>query len=746
MTSGGLAGRLRTIPPFDVLRAEVVTEVAAASAPRALADGEHLVETGDTATQLYVVLAGRFAVLAAPGDATEDALSELGPGSIVGEIAVLTGGTRSATLRAVGDAEVAAIDGERFVTLLDHQPELGATLARTASDRLLATRLRRHLAALFPATDVASLAETIDRTDIVTLAPGEVLFEEGDPADAAYVVISGRVRVLRRDADGGYSQPIAEVGAGELTGERALLDGQQRAATIVAARRTQLARLPRVAFEELALTDPRTVLTVTRTLVERQRDARTDFQRANQGRASVAFVPLHAGVDLDGITAAVTAEVAAMTTARRVTADALDEAVGLSGAAQAEPGGATELRVDRWLDELEAEIDLVVLQADPGPTAWTRRCLDRADHVVLVADATADPAPTDAERSLLPARQLPHQRVTLLLQHAAGTDRPRGTLAWLAERDVDDHLHLRAGHAGDIGRLARTLSGQAVWLVLGGGGAKGFAHLGLIRAMTEVGLPIDGLAGSSVGAGLAALVAMEIPAEELPGRTEELFHKVLDYTAPVSGLIAGERIARAIERGVGDRDISDTWLPYRCVSTNLTRSTTVVHRRGDLQRAMRASLSIPGVMPAVAFGEDLHVDGGVMNNLPVDVARRETPTGTVISSDVAPVLGPRAKEDHGLYVHGGGVLARRWLPGVRAPKVPRLMPTLMRSLLVAAAQTRDRGVEQGLADLHVQFELRGVGLLAFDVVGPVADRGYEESVDALRTFEASWRTEKVRRT
>ncbi|MEX2549680.1 MAG: patatin-like phospholipase family protein, partial [Nitriliruptoraceae bacterium] len=366
---------------------------------------------------------------------------------------------------------------------------------------------------------------------------------------------------------------------------------------------------------------------------------------------------------------------------------------------------ATELRVDRWLDELEAEVDLVLLQSDPGSTAWTQRCLDRADHVVLVADATADPARTTLESTLLPARHLPHQRVTLLLHHPAGTERPRGTLDWLTERDVDDHLHLRAGHAGDIGRLARTLSGRAVWLVLGGGGAKGFAHLGLVRAMEEVGLPIDGLAGSSAGSALAALVAIEVPTDELPARTEELFHKVLDYTAPVSGLIAGERIARAIERGVGDRDISDTWLPYRCVSTNLTRSTTVVHRRGDLQRAMRASMSIPGVMPAVAFGEDLHVDGGVMNNLPVDVARGETPTGTVIASDVAPVLGPRAKEDHGLYVHGGGVLARRWLPGIKAPRVPKLMPTLMRSLLVAAAQARDRGVEQGLADLHVQFEL-----------------------------------------
>ncbi len=212
---------------------------------------------------------------------------------------------------------------------------------------------------------------------------------------------------------------------------------------------------------------------------------------------------------------------------------------------------------------------------------------------------------------------------------------------------------------------------------------------------------------------------------------------------PVSGLIAAERIARGIERGVEDRDIEDTWLPYRCVSTNLTRSTTVVHRRGDLQRALRASLSIPGVMPPVAFGEELHVDGGVMNNLPVDVARRETPGGIVIASDVAPVLGPTAKGDHGLYVRGGGVLTRRFTPGMKAPRVPRLMPTLMRSLLVAAAQARDRGIEERLADLHLQLELRGVGLLAFDVVEPVAQRGYEEAVDALRMFVDDQRTSDV---
>ncbi|MFO7961019.1 MAG: cyclic nucleotide-binding domain-containing protein [Nitriliruptoraceae bacterium] len=734
--------RLGAVPPFTGLDEVVVTAVAEASRVLRIGPGEHLVETGEVADALYVVLSGHFAAVAEPGDPDDTALARLGPGAVIGEIAVLTGGTRSATLRALEDAEVAAIDGERFVALLEQEPSLGAQLARTASDRQVATRLRHHLAELFPEADVAELAATLDRTDLVTLAPGEVLFSEGDDADAAYLVISGRVRVLRHDRDGTIVEPAGEVGTGELVGEHALLTEAPRDATVLAARRSQLARLPRSGFEAFLLGHPSTMLAVVRRLVARQEDTRREYARARMKHAAIAVVPVAPEVETGPLVTALAEVLSHTGSVSVVTATDVDAAVGLDGAAQADRGAAAELRVERWLDELEAETDLLLLLADPTRTPWSERCIDRADQVLLFAEASGDPEPTPAERALLPLRHLPHQRITLLLQHPTDADRPHGTAAWLAHRDVDDHLHVRAGHTGDVERLARYVSGRSVWLVLGGGGAKGFAHLGVVRAMAELGLPIDGIAGASVGAALGALVAMETPADELVDRTAELFRRVLDYTVPISGLIAAERIARAIERGVGDRDIEDTWLPYRCVSTNLTHSTTVVHHRGDLQRAMRASLSIPGVMPPVAFGEDLHVDGGVMNNLPVDVARRETPGGTVIASDVAPVLGPKAKGDHGLYVRGGGVLTRRLTPGVRAPRVPKLMPTLMRSLLVAAAQARDRGIEEHLADLHLQFELRGVGLLAFDVVEPVVERGYEEAMDALRTLRNDQRADK----
>jgi predicted acylesterase/phospholipase RssA len=212
---------------------------------------------------------------------------------------------------------------------------------------------------------------------------------------------------------------------------------------------------------------------------------------------------------------------------------------------------------------------------------------------------------------------------------------------------------------------------------------------------------------------------------------------VLDYTVPITSLVSARRIVRALEEGTQGCDIEDSWLPFFCVSTNLTRSRTVVHRRGSMAYAMRASLSIPGVMPPVPYGEDLLVDGGVLNNLPVDIARRLNPTGIVITSDVAPPLGPRARSDFGLYVSGTRVLARRLTPGVKAPRVPALMATLMRSLLVAAAEQRDRNLADGLADLHMQLQLRGVGLLDFDVAEPVAEKGYHEAIALLTEWQTA---------
>jgi predicted acylesterase/phospholipase RssA/CRP-like cAMP-binding protein len=741
-TEGSVIDVLERQQPFGDVDADHTARLAERSRVVTLDSGDHLVERGEESDVLYVIDRGQVAVLTgADTNGSSDGsvehgrgqLTTLGPGTVVGEIAVLRGGERSATLRALEPTVAIAIEGGAVRQLLSDEPEVARRLARTASERLLVTRFADHLHQLFPGTDDAWAAEVVAAAELRTLEPGEVLVHQGDPADSAFVIITGRFRA-RIDVDGEVMRPLEEIGSGSLVGERALLRDGRRSATLVAARSSTVAAISRERFEALTQARPDVVMAVMRTMSERDDDARHRYRRARG--ASLTLTVLAASPTAD--TGTFAGELLDTIADRRDVVllqrdDATARTMGAHGA-DAGDEDIDGLRLDRWLDEEEVAHDILLLVPDREDTGWTRRCIDRADHIVLVARADDDPEPGPAERALI-AHDDPfeHQRISLVLQHPEDRERPTDTHAWLAPRRVD-HYHVRDGVQADLDRAGRHLTGDATWLVLGGGGAKGFAHLGVVRAMRELGLPIDGVVGSSMGTTMAVPLAIEVPDDEQVARTRELFRKVLDYTVPISGLIAARRIVRSIDAAVGDRDLEDTWLPMRCVSTNLTRSRVKVHASGDMARAVRASLSIPGVMPAVADGDDLLVDGGVMNNLPIDVARREAPTGTVIAVDVAPIRGPRAKGDHGLYVRGGRVLLARATPGVKPPRVPKMMPTLMRSLLASAAQSRETMIADGLADLVISMELRGVGLLAFDVVDPVVERGYEEAIEPLRTF------------
>ena len=764
MSADEIATRFGTVPPFDTLAPATLQEFTPDLRPVRLVAGEHLVTAGDAADEVFVILTGELEILppttpadgqhvptevvsnevapseVAPGEVApgevepgevapgEVVIGRVGAGDTVGEIAVLAGGTRSATLRAAGAVDAIGLRAERFAELLAREPELGTHLAAIASARLRATRFSGQLLRLFPGVTDVVVTELADRVTFVPLAAGEVLFREGDTADSAYVIVSGRVRILVRDEEG-WATPIAEVGAGELVGELALLDDGTRSATVVAARDSVVARLPRDDFESLVTSHPTAMLSVIRTIVGRSRDTRHAFRRSRSDHRAIGLVPIGADVDLAWLAGELIPRLRTDDRARLVTNESLEQELGIPGIADARVGEPDELRLARWLEEAEATTDILVLQGDAVVSPWTRRCVNRVDHLVLVADAADHPQVTELERLLISTRDLPHQRVSLVLLHPADTERPSGTAAWLDERDVDQHHHVRLDRPDDLDRLARHLAGRAVTLVLGGGGAKGFAHLGVVRAMRELGIPIDALAGASMGAPLAAAVAADYPADELVPTVARLYHKVLDYTVPVTSMMSGRRFVRRMDEGGADRDIEDLWLPFVCVSTNLTRSRLETHRRGYLALALRASASIPGVFPPVPYAEeDLLVDGGVLNNLPVDIARSLNPTGTVIASDVAPVLGPRARSDYGLSVSGTRVLARRLTPGMKAPRVPALMATLMRSLMVAAAEQRDRGVADELADLHLQLDLRGVSLLDFEVCEPVVDQGYEEAI------------------
>jgi predicted acylesterase/phospholipase RssA/CRP-like cAMP-binding protein len=686
--------------------------------------GGVLIEEGDSDRRVYLVVEGTAEVL---DPSTGSVLVELGPGDVAGEVAVVAGGVRTATVRAASHLKALGYDPELFEVLLDAAPEFAARLEAEAARRLERVHLRETLARLVGSSRVDLLDEIEAAADWVRLLSGDVLFTEGDLSDSGYLVISGRIRLLS-GASSDTPVIVGEVGRDRFVGETGLVVGEPRAVTAVAVRDSILVRIPLVPFLALLERHPAALVPVVLQLARRS----STFSSRDRRERSIALVVTCGEVERTVASRLVEA-IGRHGTVAHVSGSRVDEWLGREGVSQAEPRSSGAIRVGRLLHELELEHTYLVCETDREPTAWSAQAVRGADLIVIVVS----PAPDLAETAMIDAhlsKASAHAEIYVAVHHPSGTERPRST-ATILERWPDvEVVHVREGSGADLGRLARLVAGTATGLVLGGGGARGFAHLGVQRALEELGVTVDVVGGTSIGASLGGLLAQGLGAEDRLAITTRLFAGLLDYTIPVVSLVKGRRITASIAAQYGGWDIEDFWLPFYCMSTNLTRAVEVEHRRGDATTAIRASVSIPGVMPPVAVGEDLLVDGGVLNNLPADVMRRRLPTGRVIAVDVAPPRGPRARGEMELSVSGWEAL-RSKVRG-KGYAYPAITAILMRTMITASVRERDRTVAGDDIDLYLDLDLRGTGLLEFETAPQVAKAGYEAAMPRIEAWLA----------
>ncbi|GMS91560.1 hypothetical protein PENTCL1PPCAC_13735 [Pristionchus entomophagus] len=220
-------------------------------------------------------------------------------------------------------------------------------------------------------------------------------------------------------------------------------------------------------------------------------------------------------------------------------------------------------------------------------------------------------------------------------------------------------------HRSDFARLARILTGHAIGLVLGGGGARGAAHVGVIRALREAGVPVDIVGGTSIGSMIGGLFA-ESPNASIEERARSWFEvmcsmwrKVLDLTWAHSAMFTGAQFNQTLKDLFDDREIEDLWLPYFCISTDISTSEMRVHRSGPLWAYCRASMSLAGYLPPLCDPSDGHLllDGGYVNNLPADVMR-SMGARVVIAVDVG------SAEEMNLYNYGDRL--NGWWAALRA--------------------------------------------------------------------------------
>jgi predicted acylesterase/phospholipase RssA len=508
----------------------------------------------------------------------------------------------------------------------------------------------------------------------------------------------------------------------------ALLSGEPRSATVRAIRDSALLRVPAEIFQSLLDHQPRVAADLARLLAGRLRETsqtpRVLRTVRTIGLAAAGSAPLPEDF-APRLAAALGGRVLRL---RRADADA------------ALAGAPDEHRLGGWLNAQEEAHDFVVYQCDAAPTAWTLRVLRQVDVLLIVGRGDADAAPGEVEQALAARPTLTAARQELVLLHPPGAA-PHDTRRWLASRRVAAHHHLRQDAPADYARLARALAGRSIGVVLSGGGARGFAHIGALRALAEAGIAIDHIGGTSMGAIIAGQVALGWSPAEMLDRNRQGFGAITawrDFTFPAVALLRGRAAVRLLQGFFGDTRIEDLWLPYFCVSTNLSRARVVTHDEGPLWLWTRASCSVPGIGPPVPLGGDLLVDGGVLNNMPVDIMRARCP-GTVIAVDATAVVdlttqvqGDAARGE----LSGWPQLLQRLLPwSPPAKKFPDVFSILLRTAAMSSAATMERMTEA--ADVTLRPPTDGINPLDWRALERVAELGYRYTIQQIEKIESN---------
>ncbi|MEM9572086.1 MAG: patatin-like phospholipase family protein [Pseudomonadota bacterium] len=544
---------------------------------------------------------------------------------------------------------------------------------------------------------------------------GWPLFRAGEMSESIFFVLTGSFGAFKAMRDG-RSEFLGHIRAGEPVGEMAMFqggididgDGQPdnvpHTSSVYALRDSEVLEISRKGFERISSAEPEILNAMIRLILSRLQEG----NQRNRRTAPKVFtlVATSPSIDLE------------------LRAEAIKKALSrFDIKTRIVTGSEGNEKPSSFFDELEAENDIVILTSTMRDNAWYRLSMRQADRIWVVARADAKPS-----YPLFPEENSPAQSLklvdVLLLHHGEDRDACRPA-DWLKAAGAARIFHWQGIEGESCDRLARTIAGRSVGVVFSGGGARAYAHIGVVRAIRELGIPIDFAGGASMGAVVAGCVAMGWDDDEIDYRIRKGFvdtNPLGDWNIPVVGMVKGHRVNARLKEHFGEAEIGDLEMPFFAVSTNLTDGAYRVHRQGLLRKALRATIALPGILPPVVDNGEVLVDGAVLNNFPADVMR-ELQRGFVVGCDVARAPEGLKAED---FVNPPGFFG--WVARHGFSAAPPIAGLLMRSGTVSVNPNAGRE----LVDVLVLPELKDIELRDWKAYDQAVDAGYTAAMSALQ--------------
>uniref|UniRef100_A0A3P8WSZ4 lysophospholipase n=1 Tax=Cynoglossus semilaevis TaxID=244447 RepID=A0A3P8WSZ4_CYNSE len=580
--------------------------------------GSVVARQGDQEVNIQFVISGLLHVYQKMIDREEETrLFVTYPGELVGQLAVLTGEPLIFTVRAQRDCSFLSISKTHFYEIMRVEPKVVLNVAHTVVRRM------------------SSFVRQIDfALDWMAVEAGRAVYRQGEKSDSTFIVLSGRLRsvILKED---GKKELIGEYGRGDLIGVVEALTRQNRATTVHAVRDSELAKLPEGALSSIKRKFPQVVTRLihllgqkilqqvngpltARSLALHTPGSKWDAGNQASNLSTVTVLPVSEEVPLTAFTLELQHALLAIGPTLLLTSDIIKQRLGAAAL-----DSVHEYRLSSWLGQQEDIHRIVLYQTDSTLTPWTQRCIRQADCIIIVGLGEQDPVVGELERMLESSAVRAQKQLVLL--HKEDGPPPKGTVDWLNMRSwISRHLHLScprrvfskrslpkllelykrvfekpADRHSDFSRLARVLTGNAIAIILGGGGARGCSQVGIMRALCEAGIPVDLVGGTSIGSLMGALYAedrshsrMRIRAREWAMEMTSVFKKVLDLTYPVTSMFSGAAFNSSISNVFKGKQIEDLWIPYFNITTDISASTMRVHTDADVARSMGAKVVI----------------------------------------------------------------------------------------------------------------------------------------------------------
>ncbi|CAH8472415.1 unnamed protein product [Schistosoma intercalatum] len=645
--------------------------------------GKALYKKGEIANHVYVVLSGRLRQVDNMPDGGHRIVSELGRGDLVGFLEVISQQTRISTVMAIRDSELAQIPSHLLHHLKNKFPQVLTRIIQLLSDKLLGNL-----------TTSSSTASQLGMPLLHMTSTNSLL--------------TG--------------------GLGYTTGENSKLD---------------------VLYSPLNSG----VMTNLRT---------------------IAVLPTTTDINAEAFTLELQHSMSSMGSSVRLTSDIVLKRLGSCAF-----DSVSQYRLSTWLSHQEDSHRIVFFVCDcQRVSAWNRICIRQADCILVLALHSSDPArPSPIEMAL--KNDPTKVAKVLILMYPLDTDYTESgkTAVWLNARPwISQHYHIRCeprvfiprsklnlinfytqvfarekpNPLSDFSRLARYIVGEAVGLVLGGGGARGCSHVGLIRAFQEAGIPIDLVGGTSIGSFMGALWADETRVAQFTQRARNftncfnsIWKKIKDFTYPAVSIFSGKELNRQLQSTFHDRQIEDFWLPFFCVTTDITNCKMRIHTQGSSWRYVRASMSLSGYLPPLCdpYDGSLLLDGGYTNNLPADVMVCFG-AKTIFASDVGAAVETELT-NYGDHLSGWYLLYNRYFRiGTPVLRIPSLTEIQARLAYISCVRQLEYIKASGIC-FYLRPPVDKYLTLQFSAFDEIANVGYDYIKYILNTWHEEGRLQNL---